>query len=110
MVVVLEGNVLGNGMIIDFYDLGLIIKPIIDKFDHAFLVYDKDKVLLDFLIKNNMKNVVVNYYATVENICRDFIKRISSEIISKKIHNIKAITVKIFETPNSYAEMNSKIK
>ena len=110
MVVVLEGNVLGNGMIIDFYDLGLIIKPIIDKFDHAFLVYDKDKVLLDFLIKNNMKNVVVNYYATVENICSDFIKRISSEIKSKKIRNIKAITVKIFETPNSYAELNSKIK
>jgi len=110
MIVELEGEVRKNGMIIDFYDLGLIIEPLINKFDHAFLVYRNDNVLLDFLKKNKMKYQKVDYYSTVENICTDFIKRISSEIKKKKINNIKGLTVKIFETPNSYSESSSNIK
>ena len=52
-----------------------------------------------------MKKVVVEYYATVENICKDFANAIARQIRKKKLDNIYMITVKIFETPNSYAEM-----
>jgi 6-pyruvoyltetrahydropterin/6-carboxytetrahydropterin synthase len=93
-----------NGMIIDFYDLGIIIKPILEKYDHSFLVMNSDKVVLDFLKKNKMKRVVVDYIATVENICDSFLKIFSGKLKSKKFNNIKSVTVKIFETPNSYAE------
>ena len=110
MIVELEGEVQKNGMIIDFYDLGLIIKPIIQKYDHSLMVYNKDKVLIDFLKKNKMKKVIVDYYATVENICKDFVNLISNRMKKKKPGNIKMVTVKIFETPNSYAEMKVNIQ
>jgi len=109
MIVELEGEILQNGMIIDFYDLGLIIKPIIEKFDHSFMVNCKDKLLLDFLKKSKLKKVVVDYIATVENICNDFLNLISFRIKKNGIKNIKIITVKIFETPNSFAEMSISI-
>jgi len=104
MVVEVEGEVMKDGMIIDFYDLGLVVKPVLDKFDHSFMVWIKDKPLAEYLKKHKMKHVVVDYYATVENISKDFLKRIAAGLKKQKIKNISAITVKIYETPNSYAE------
>lgn len=104
MVVELEGDVNSNGMIIDFYDLGEIINPIIEKYDHAFLCWEKDKIVKDFLIKHKMKKVFVNYHSTVENICEDFTNIIFKKLKQFKFNNIKTLTVKIFETPNSFAE------
>jgi 6-pyruvoyltetrahydropterin/6-carboxytetrahydropterin synthase len=109
MVVELEGEVLKNGMIIDFYDLGLIVKPIIEKLDHAFLVNRDDYKVYDFLKKNKMKMAAVDYSATVENICTDILGRIVKEIRSKKVRNISSISLKIYETPNSFAEQRTKL-
>lgn len=111
MIVELSGEVNSkSGMIIDFYDLGLIVKPIVDTFDHSFLVYRKDKKLVDFLTANKMKKVVTDYYGTVENICGDFAGRIVKDIRKNKIDNVYSITVKIYETPNSYAEVTKIIE
>lgn len=110
MIVVLAGEVLKNGMIIDFYDLGLIIKPIVSSFDHAFLVTKSDRKVLEFLTINKMKKIVVDYPATVENISTDLANRIASAIRKKKIKNVSVISVKIYETPNSYAEASVKMK
>ena len=99
-----------SGMIVDFYDLGLIVKPIVKKFDHSFLVYKKDTKLLNFLAENKMKKVVTDYYGTVENICNNFIDLIVKGIKKSKLNNIYSITVKIYETPNSYAEMTKIIE
>lgn len=109
MVVEISGEVLSNGMIIDFYDLGIIVKPLLERLDHSFLVYSKDKPVLDFLKKYKMKMVVVDYLATVENICQDMTEKIVSEIKKQKISNVSEISVKIFETPNSFAELNKKV-
>ncbi len=99
-----------SGMIVDFYDLGLIVKPIVKKFDHSFLVYKYDTKLLNFLTENKMKKVVTDYYGTVENICNHFIDLIVKGIKKSKLNNIYSITVKIYETPNSYAEMTKIIE
>ena len=107
MVVELEGEVLRNGMIIDFYDLGLIVKPLIEKLDHAFLVNRNDRKVYDFLKSNKMKMVTVDYSATVENICSDMLGRIVKEIKSRKIVNITGLSLKIYETPNSFAQMTA---
>ncbi|HJY64233.1 MAG TPA: 6-pyruvoyl tetrahydropterin synthase family protein [Ignavibacteria bacterium] len=106
MIVEITGSLNKQGMVIDFFDLNKIIKPIIDKYDHAFLCSDKDKKLKDFLIKNKMKRVFVDYYSTVENICNDFIGIIGTSL--KKVRNISVeeLTIKIFETPNAYAEQS----
>src|SRR5438034_326319 len=80
MIVELEGEVNENGMIIDFFDLSKIIKPLIDEHDHAFLCSENDTNLKNFLIENKMKHVICDYYSTVENICKDFSEKIKSEI------------------------------
>jgi len=84
MVVEVEGEPSEGGMIIDFYDLGKIVKPIIEKYDHAFLCWNKDTVVKNFLKKNKMKHVVADYHSTVENICSDFLYQIASGLKLKK--------------------------
>ena len=109
MVIELEGDVNTKGMIIDFYDLGEIIDPIIEKYDHAFLCWEKDKIVKDFLIKHKMKRVFVDYHSTVENICEDFTNIISTKLKKLQFKNIETLTVKIYETPNSYSEKTIKL-
>jgi 6-pyruvoyltetrahydropterin/6-carboxytetrahydropterin synthase len=109
MIVEIEGDVMENGMIIDFYDLGIIIKPLLGKLDHSFLVYSKDKKVLNFLKKNKMKMVVTDYLATVENICKDMVEKVVKEFRKKKFKNIELVTIKIYETPNSHASMTMKV-
>ena len=105
MVVEIEGNVNKNGMIIDFFDLGKIIKPIIEKYDHAFLCWEEDKVVKDFLVENKMKCVIADYPSTVENICTDFSKQIHDELEKLDGYAFGNLNVKIFESPNAFAEV-----
>ena len=101
MIVEFEGELDEQGMVIDFYDVEKIIVPIIDELDHAFMVKDDDKLTLEFLEKLNSKKVVINFFATVENIC----KYISDKIIKNNLpKNIKFIIVRVYETVEEYAE------
>jgi 6-pyruvoyltetrahydropterin/6-carboxytetrahydropterin synthase len=104
MSVEITGGLDKNGMVIDFFDLNKIVKPIIEKYDHAFLCWDGDKKVLDFLKKNKMKKVVVSYHSTVENICGDFLDKLTNKLLDIKGHKFEELTVKIYESPNSYAE------
>jgi 6-pyruvoyltetrahydropterin/6-carboxytetrahydropterin synthase len=104
MNVEITGGLDKNGMVIDFFDLNRIVKPIIEKYDHAFLCWKGDKKVLEFLTKNKMKKVVVEYHSTVENICSDFLDKITNELLDIKGHKFEELTVKIYESPNSYAE------
>jgi len=101
MIIEFEGELDEQGMVIDFYDVEKIIAPIIDELDHAFMVKDDDKLTLEFLEKLNSKKVVVNFFATVENIC----KYISDKIIKSNLpKKIKFIIVRVYETVEDYAE------
>jgi len=101
MIVEFEGELDDQGMVIDFFDVEKIIAPIIDELDHAFMVKDDDKLTLEFLEKLNSKKVVVDFFATVENIC----KYVSDKIIKNNLpKNIKFINVRVYETAEDYAE------
>ncbi len=103
MIVEFEGELDEQGMVIDFYDVEKIINPIIEKLDHAFMVKEDDEITLEFLEKLNSKKVVVNFVATVENICN----YISTKIIKSNLpENIKFINVRVYETAEDYAEFS----
>ncbi len=108
MVVEVSGKVEKNGMIIDFYDLGKIIDPLIKKFDHAFMCWKNDLKMKKFLNANKMKVVVVSYPSTVENICADLASKIFIKLKNLKSYKFDDLIIKIFESPNSFAE--TKIK
>ena len=102
MIVVIEGNLNEQGMVIDFYDVEKKINPIVEKLDHSFMVKDDDMLTLEFLEKMNSKKVVVDFESTVENIC----KYISGEIKSSKLpNNVSSLAVRVYETPDAYAEV-----
>lgn len=107
MIVDLEGKLNNEGMVIDFYDVEKIIKPIIEKLDHAFMVKNDDKDVLEFLEKVRSKKVVVNFNATVENICAYVINEIRKFDLPK---NITSVGVKIYETNEDNAEERYDIK
>lgn len=104
MSVEITGELDNNGMIIDFFDLNKIVKPIVEKYDHAFLCWEGDKKVKDFLVKNRMKKVIAGYHSTVENICSDFLDKITHKLLDIKKHKFEELTVKIYESPNSFAE------
>lgn len=107
MIVELEGVLNEAGMVIDFYDVEKIINPIIDKLDHAFMVKNNDNDVLELLEKVKSKKVVVDFYATVENICLYVINEIRK---SELPNNISTVTVRIYETNEDFAEERFDIK
>lgn len=101
MIVEFEGELNKDQMVIDYYDVEKIINPIIQKLDHAFMVNDNDKTVLEFLEKMNSKKVVVDFDATAENICKYLLNEISKSSLPENICSIK---VRVYETQFDYAE------
>ena len=90
-----------NGMVLDYFDMKTIIEPIIDNFDHAFMVYENDFEVIEALEKLNSRKVVVGFETTAENICLYILKQIKASNLPT---NIKSVKVRVMETDNSYAE------
>ena len=90
------------GMLIDFKDLKNIIKrQIIDRFDHALVLNNASpKHLVDILLKNYEKIVLLDYQPTTENLIADMAARIGDLLPD----NLKLFRLRLRETPSSYAE------
>lgn len=101
MRVELEGTKNANGMILDYDDLKTAVKHIIDKWDHAFLVDDKDEVMKTFLKTNNLKHVVFKGNTTAENISHYLCEVLKNILASNK--NLVAIEITVKETLTSDA-------
>ena len=101
MILTVEGQMNEQQMVIDYYDLEKIINPIIMEFDHSFMVNKNDKIVIEFLNQINSKKVEVDFDATVENICLFVLNKIKDAPLPK---NIRAITVRVYETKFDYAE------
>jgi 6-pyruvoyltetrahydropterin/6-carboxytetrahydropterin synthase len=100
----LTGDPDASGMVLDYFDMKTIIEPIIDNFDHAFMVYENDFEVIEALEKLNSRKVVVDFETTAENICLYILKQIRSSDLPK---NVKSVKVRVMETDNSYAEEQS---
>jgi len=100
MTVELEGEVEESGMVMDYYDLKKMVEPIVERLDHAFMVYKEDKEIISFLEKMKSKMVVVEFQSTVENICKYFLEEIKKASFPK---NVKKVSIRIYETADDYA-------
>ena len=91
-----------NGMLIDFKDLKEMIKQqIISRFDHALLLNSRTPPdLLEIMMKNYDKIVLLDYQPTTENLIADMAGR----IIKLLPENLILHSLFLRETPTSYAE------
>ena len=91
----------------DFSDVKALAKEnLVDLWDHAFLVYEKDLKVKDFLQSlPGHKTVVLNRVPTVENLAKiafDILKAVYKDRFATGLSLSK---IKLYETPNCWAEI-----
>ena len=94
------------GMVMDFKDAKeLIRQTIVTPWDHAFIVYEKDHEVINFLATlKDHKTVIFPKVPTAENmalVAMENLKKIFYENYKEAIIPIK---VRLYETPNNWAD------
>lgn len=99
-------NTSAEGMVIDFGDIKeLGIKLIYDVLDHGFMVWDKDKKIIEFFKNNSdQKCVIVPFVPTAEKIAEWIFTRLNKRIKDRYGTGLKLYSIKLWETPTSLAE------
>ena len=104
--IISQENSSENGMVMDFSDVKSIAKEaVVNLWDHAFLVYKKDKIILDFLnTLPNHKTVIMDCVPTAENLAAEAFKILKANYHDTYGNHLKLERVRLFETPNSWAD------
>ena len=100
-----ESGASEEGMVVDFADIKKISNQFIhEKLDHAFMVWDKDKELLDFFTKSKgHKPVIVPFTPTAENVAIYIFNKLEDKFQDIYKTGLHLHSVKLWETPTSYA-------
>ena len=96
-----------NGMIMDFSDVKTLAKQaLVDVWDHAFLVYEKDEAVRAFLDSlPDHKTVVLPLVPTVENLARIAFDILKATYTDNFGTGLTLHKIKLYETPNCWAEV-----
>lgn len=105
-VIDVEGNS-DNGMIMDFSDVKTLAKQhLVDVWDHAFLVYEKDDRVREFLASlPGHKTVVIDCIPTVENLARVAFGILKAVFTDRYGTGLRLHKLVLHETPNCWAEV-----
>ena len=96
------------GMVMDFKDAkDLIKRTIVDRWDHAFIVYEKDYEVVEFLktIKDH-KTVIFPKVPTAENMALVAFESLKGNFNERYNQTIVPIKVRLYETPNNWADVS----
>lgn len=95
-----------QGMVMDFSDVKRIAKEqVVDAWDHAFLVYRGDTMVLDFLNAiPGHKTVVLDTVPTAENLALAAFKLLDSAYRDTYQNHLTLQRVRLYETPNNWAD------
>jgi 6-pyruvoyltetrahydropterin/6-carboxytetrahydropterin synthase len=104
--IISASDVSENGMVMDFSDVKKIAREsVVDVWDHAFLVFKEDKVILDFLnTLPNHKTVIFPNVPTAENMAAEAFKILKSQYKDTYGNHLTLERVRLYETPNSWAD------
>ncbi|MEX1056007.1 MAG: 6-carboxytetrahydropterin synthase, partial [Rhodothermales bacterium] len=108
MVVGLEGDLDDHGIVVDFKDIKRIVKPLVDAWDHATLIAEYDRDLMQAVELLNSRYFVLPFDSTCENMCRYVADRLRQDEKLMELR-IRRISVRVHETETSYAELSVPI-
>jgi 6-pyruvoyltetrahydropterin/6-carboxytetrahydropterin synthase len=96
-----------RGMVMDFADVkSLANEHLVDKWDHAFLVYEGDTQVRGFLeTMAGHKTVVLDRIPTVENLAAVAFDILASVYDAHYGVNLRLHKVRLYETPNCWADV-----
>ena len=94
------------GMVMDFKDAKeLVKKTIVEEWDHSFIVYKDDAVVLKFLESlDGHKTVVFPLVPTAENMALVAMEKLKISFDKEFGLLIKPFKVRLYETPNNWAD------
>jgi len=100
-----EGDA-ANGMVMDFSEVKAIAKAhVVDVWDHAFLVYAGDTVILDFLrTLPDHRTVILDVVPTAENLAAEAFRILDSAYRGTYGNHLRLQRIRLYETPNCWAD------
>lgn len=110
--ITLSGNIINkagdaaNGMVMDFSQVKeLAITHLVGRWDHAFLVYEGDRAIVDFLASlPDHKTVVLDRVPTAENLARLAFDCLDAVYRDTYGNQLRLAQVRLYETPNCWAD------
>ncbi|THF63238.1 6-carboxytetrahydropterin synthase QueD [Pseudothauera rhizosphaerae] len=95
-----------NGMVMDFADVKAIAKHhLVDLWDHAFLVYRGDTVVVELLARiPGHKTVVLDVIPTAENLAHLAFRILDPLYRDTYGNDLRLEQVRLYETPNCWAD------
>ncbi|CAN5382764.1 6-carboxytetrahydropterin synthase QueD [soil metagenome] len=98
-----------NGMIMDFSDVKALAKQhLVDVWDHAFLAYEKDHVVREFLDSiPDHKTVIIDRIPTVENLAQTAFNILNAAYKDRYGTGLRLHKLVLHETPNCWAEITA---
>lgn len=90
----------------DFSEVKTIaMREVVEKWDHAFLVWREDRLVCDFLTTlPGHKTVVLDHVPTAENLARIAFALLDPAYQDRYGNHLRLERVRIYETPNCWAD------
>lgn len=110
--ITLSGNIINkagdaaNGMVMDFSQVKeLAMTHLVGRWDHAFLVYEGDRAIVDFLASiPDHKTVILDRVPTAENLARLAFDCLDAVYRDTYGNQLRLAQVRLYETPNCWAD------
>jgi 6-pyruvoyltetrahydropterin/6-carboxytetrahydropterin synthase len=104
--VIAEQGVPEEGMVMDFSAVKAILQDcIVSHWDHAFLVYSMDRIVVDFLATlPGHKTIVLDCVPTAENLAKAAFEILRGAYRDQYANHLRLERVRLYETPNCWAD------
>ena len=95
-----------NGMVMDFFEVKTLAQShLVDRWDHAFLVYEGDTQIVDFLSSiAGHKTVILDCVPTAENLAEKAFRTLDTAHRDTYGNHLRLERVRLYETPNCWAD------
>lgn len=107
-----ESGSASEGMVMDFGKIKeLMQRLVVDEWDHSFLVWEGDSAMIDALknLQEDHRTVVLPFIPTCENLAWEAFERLRDGINDTKLKDCKVLQVRLYETPNSWADATDEL-
>lgn len=104
--IITENGAAEQGMVMDFSEVKAVAaRHVVDAWDHAFLAWRHDKPIVEFLATlPEHKTVLFDDPPTAENLALTAFRVLDRAYRDKYGNNLKLERVRIYETPNCWAD------
>ena len=98
----IEGSADEHGMLMDYGDMKLLVAPVIEPLDHAFMCDEGDEIMKSFLATTDFKRIIVPFHSTAENLAEYLLSQLWT--VFSEQSRIRGLRLRLQETDISYAE------